>query len=137
MAEATTRNLDVEQGTDYSFSFIVKDSGGSPIDLALENAIARMRIKTDYTLGGITMLTLSSTGTPNSFISIQPGAVTGKIQVDVPATETIANFVLSQAATVYVYDLEIELDTTGIQRAYKGNFTLHKELTTPDSDFQP
>lgn len=135
MAEATTRNLDVEQGTDQSFSFLVQDSGGSPINLTAENGIVRMKVKTDYTLGGITMLTLSSTGIPNTFIDIEPGAVTGLVKVNVPATETIANFVLSAASTVYVYDIELESDSYGIQRLYKGNFTLHKELTAPDSDF--
>lgn len=135
MAQANTKDLDVEQGTDFTFSFLVKDSGGSPIDLVAENAVVRMRVKTDYTLGGITVLTASSTGTPNSYISIHEAAVTGNITVSIPASETINNFTLSQESTAYVYDIEVELDTTGIQRLYKGNFTLYKELTTPDADF--
>ena len=137
MAQAPTRNINVEQGTDYSFSFLVKDSGGSPINLTAETAEFRMRIKTDYTLGGITMLTLSSTGTPNSHIEVEPGAVTGLVKVNVPATETIANFVLSQEETNYVYDIEFETISYGIQRCYKGAFNLFKELATPDSDFGP
>lgn len=137
MTQATTRNLDVEQGTDYTFSFIVKDSGGSPIDLVAENAVVRMRVKTDHTFGGITVLTASSTGTPNSYITLHAAAVTGNITVALPASETITNFSLGQEETNYVYDIEAELDTTGTQRLYKGTFNLFKELATPDTDFAP
>jgi hypothetical protein len=137
MTVATTRNLDVEQGTDYTFSFLVRDSGGSPIDLLAENAEVRMRVKTDYSFGGITVLTASSTGTPNSYISIHEAAVTGNITVAIPASETITNFSLGQEINTYSYDIEAELDSTGIVRLYKGEFTLYKELTTPDSDFTP
>ena len=135
MAQAPRRTIDVEQGTDYSFSFIVKDSGGSPIDLGAESAEVRMRVKTDYSYGGITVLSASSTGTPNSYITIEPGGVTGKIQVDLPATETSTNFSLGQEVNNYVYDIEVTLTTTGIQRAYKGEFNVYKEITAPDSDF--
>ena len=137
MAQATTRTLDVEQGTDYTFSFLVKDSGGSPIDLLAESTEVRMRIKTDHTFGGITVMTLSSTGTPNSFIALHVAAITGNITVSIPAAETINNFSLGQEINNYVYDIEAELDTTGIQRLFKGEFNLFKELATPDSDFQP
>lgn len=134
MAQATRRNIDVEQGTDYTFSFIVQDSGGSAIDLTTEAAVARMRVKTDYSLGGITVMSFSSTGTPNSLISLQPGGVTGKVQVSIPAATTQA-LTLTQEANVYVYDIEISLTTTGIVRAYKGILTVYKEITTPDTDF--
>lgn len=137
MALVPTYTLNVPQGVDYSFSFIVKDSGGSPIDLGTENAEIRMRVKTDYSFGGITVLSASSTGTPNSYITLQPGAITGKVQVDIPATETTLNFSLSQEITSYVYDIEASLDTTGIQRLYQGEFNLSKELTAPNSDFTP
>lgn len=93
-----------------------------------------MRVKSDYSLGAITYLSLSSTGTPNSRIVIQPGAVTGKVQVNVTAADTIA-LTLSEEQTTYVYDIEADLNATGIQRLYKGEFNLFKELTTPDSDF--
>jgi hypothetical protein len=134
MAQAPRRNIDVEQGTDYSFSFLVQDSGGSPIDLTTELAEVRMRVKTDYSLGGITVLTFSSTGTPNSLINIEPGGVTGKVEVTIPASET-QSLTLTQEANLYVYDIELTLTTTGIQRAYKGIFTVYKEITTPDTDF--
>lgn len=137
MTQATRRTLDVEQGTDYVFSFIVKDSGGSPIDLIAEATEVRMRVKTDHTLGGITMLTLSSTGTPNSFITLHVAAVTGNVTVSIPATETITNFTLNQEVNNFVWDLEAELTSTGIQRLWKGEFNLYKEITTPDSDFGP
>lgn len=134
MAQAPRRNIDVEQGTDYNFSFIVQDSGGSPISLVTESAVARMRVRTDYSLAGITILSFSSTGTPNSQIVIEPGGITGKVQVNIPAADTQA-LTLSQEATIYVYDIEVDLTTTGIQRAYKGLFTVYKEITTPDTDF--
>jgi len=134
MAQANTRQLDVEQGTDYTFSFLVKDSGGSPIDLVSENTEVRMRVKTDYSLGAITILTLSSTGTPNSRISIHQGAVTGNITVSIPKEDTTA-LTLSEEQTSYVYDIEAELDSTGAQRLYKGDFNVYKENATPDSDF--
>lgn len=134
MAQASTRTLDVEQGTDYTFSFIVKDSGGSPIDLIAENTEVRMRVKTDYSLGAITILTLSSTGTPNSNITLHVAAVTGNITVTVPKADTIA-LTLSEEQTSYVYDIEAELDSTGTQRLYKGDFNIFKENATPDSDF--
>lgn len=135
MTQANRRTIEVEQGTDYTFSFIVKDSGGSPIDLLAENAVVRMRVKTDYSFGGITVLTLSSSGTPNSFITVHAGAVTGNITVNIPATETITNFSLSQEVNNYVYDIEATLDSTGIVRLYKGEWNLYKEVTTPDADF--
>lgn len=134
MAQASTRTLDVEQGTDYTFSFIVKDSGGSPIDLVTENTVVRMRVKSDYSLGAITILTMSSTGTPNSNIGIHVGAITGNITVTIPKEDTIA-LTLSEEQTSYVYDIEAELDTTGNQRLYKGDFNIYKENATPDSDF--
>ena len=137
MTQATRRTLNVEQGTDYVFSFIVKDSGGSPIDLLLENTEVRMRIKTDHSFGAITVMTLSSTGTPNQFIMLHVAAVTGNITVSIPASETITNFTLGQEINNYVYDIEAELDTTGTQRLFKGEFNLFKELATPDTDFQP
>jgi len=137
MTQAVRRTLDVEQGTDYTFSFIVQDSGGSPIDLVAENTEVRMRVKSDHSFGGITLLTLSSTGTPNSYIELHVAAVTGNITVNIPATETITNFSLGEEVNNYSYDIEAELDTTGIQRLYKGEFNVYKELTTPDSDFQP
>ena len=135
MTQANRRTIEVEQGTDYTFSFIVKDSGGSPIDLLAENATVRMRVKTDYSVGGITVLTLSSTGTPNAFITLHEAAVTGNITVNIPATETITNFSLSQEVNNYVYDIEATLDSTGIVRLYKGEWNLYKEVTTPDADF--
>lgn len=134
MAQAPRRNIDVEQGTDYNFSFIVQDSGGSPISLVTESAVVRMRVKTDYSLGAITVLSFSSTGTPNSQIVLEPGGVTGKIQVNFLPSDTQA-LTLSQEATIYVYDIEVDLTTTGIQRAYRGLLTVYKEVTTPDSDF--
>ena len=134
MAQAPRRNIDVEQGTAFNFSFIVQDSGGSPISLVTESAVVRMRVKTDYSLGGITVLSFSSTGTPNAQIDIEPGGVTGKVQVNILPSDTQA-LTLTQEATIYVYDIEIDLTTTGIQRAYKGLFTVYKEITTPDSDF--
>jgi len=137
MTQATRRTLDVEQGTDYTFSFLVKDSGGSPIDLVTENAEVRMRVKTDYSFGGVTLLTLSSTGTPNSYITIHQAAVTGNITVSIPASESITNFTVGEEVNNYVYDIEAELDTTGIIRLYKGEFNMYKEITTPDTDFQP
>ncbi len=137
MAQATVRNFDVEQGTQWRFSFIVKDSGGSPIDLLADNAEVRMRVKTDYSFGGITAMTASSTGTPNTYITIHEAAVTGNVTVTVPPSETILNFALGQEITAYVYDVEIESDSLDIQRLYKGEWNLFKELTTPDSDFTP
>jgi hypothetical protein len=137
MAQATIRNFDVEQGTQWKFSFIVKDSGGSAIDLLADNAEVRMRIKTDYTFGGLTVLTASSTGTPNSYIAIHAAAVTGNVTVTIPPSETISNFTLGQELTTYVWDIEIESDSLDIQRLYKGEWNLYKELTTPDADFTP
>jgi len=137
MAQATIRNFDVEQGTQHKFSFIVEDSGGSAIDLVADNAEVRMRVKTDYSFGGITVLTASSTGTPNSYITIHDAAITGNVTVTIPPTETIANFTLGEEITSYVYDVEIESDSLDIQRLWKGEWNLFKELTTPDSDFQP
>jgi len=137
MAQAAIKNFDVEQGTQHKFSFIVQDSGGSPIDLVTDNAEVRMRVKTDYSFGGITALTASSTGTPNSYIEIHVAAVTGNVTVTIPASETIANFALGDEVTSYVYDIEVESDSLNIQRLYKGEWNLYKELTTPDSDFTP
>lgn len=137
MTQATKRNFDVEQGTKWVFSFIVKDSGGSPIDLIADLAEVRMRVKTDYSFGGVTVLTASSTGTPNSFITIHEAAITGNITVTIPASETILNFALSQEITNYVYDIEVETTTLDIQRLWKGEWNLFKELATPDTDFQP
>jgi len=137
MTQATKRNFDVEQGTKFEFSFIVKDSTGSPINLIADNAEVRMRVKTDYSFGGITVLTASSTGTPNTFITIHEAAITGNITVVIPASETILNFSLSKEETNFVYDIELEADSVNIQRLFKGEFNLFKELTTPDSDFTP
>lgn len=134
MAQAPRRNIDVEQGCDYEFSFLVQDSGGSPISLATENAKVRMRVKTDYSLGGLTVLSFSSTGTPNSNIVLEEGAQTGKVTVNINAADTQA-LTLTQEANIYVYDVEIEGDTFGIQRGYKGLLTVYKEITTPDADF--
>lgn len=135
MTQATVRNFDNEQGTQIKFSFIVQDSGGSPIDLLADNAEVRMRVKTDYSFGGITVLTASSTGTPNTYITLHEAAVTGNVTVTIPASETIVNFSLGQEVTNYVYDLEIQSDSLNIQRLYKGEWNLFKELATPDSDF--
>ncbi len=135
MAQATVRNFDVEQGTQWRFSFILKDSGGSAIDLVADNAEVRMRVKTDYSFGGISVLSASSTGTPNSYIIIHEAAVTGNITVIIPPTETVLNFSLGQEINNYVYDIEVESDSLVIQRVYKGEWNLFKELTTPDSDF--
>lgn len=137
MAQATIRNFDVEQGTRWRFQFIVKDSNDSPIDLIADNAEVRMRIKTDYSFGGITVLSASSTGTPNSFIVIHEAAVTGSITVIIPPSETILNFSLGQEINNYVYDIEVESDSLDILRLYKGEWNLFKELTTPDLDFAP
>ena len=137
MAQATIRNFDNEQGTEIKFSFVVQDNDGSPIDLVTDNAEVRMRVKTDYSFGGITVLTASSTGTPNSYITIHEAAVTGNVTVTIPPSETIANFALGQELTSYVYDIEIESDSLNIKRLYKGEWNLFKELATPDSDFTP
>lgn len=134
MTQATTRNLEVEQGTDYTFSFLVKDSGGSAIDLVSENAVVRMRVKTDYSFGGVTVLSFSSTGTPNNQILIHNGAVTGNITILILPSDTIG-LSLSEEQTDYAYDIEVDLDATGTQRLYKGTFSVFKEITTPDSDF--
>ena len=80
MAQAAIKNFDVEQGTQHKFSFIVQDSGGSPIDLVTDNAEVRMRVKTDYSYGGITVMTASSTGTPNSYITIHETISSGLLQ---------------------------------------------------------
>lgn len=134
MTEATRRAIRIEQGTDDGFSFILKDNGGSPIDLIAENAQFRMRVKTDYSLSAITILTFSSTGVPNSNIVIQPGGITGKVQVNISPSDTIA-LTLTDESTAYFYDIEVTLDATSTQRLFKGDFTLFKELATPDSDF--
>ncbi len=134
MAQASTRTLDVEQGTDYPFSFIVRDNDGVAIDLVTENAEVRMRVKTDYSLGAITILTMSSTGTPNSYFTIHEGAITGNITLNLPKEDTTA-LTLSTAETSYVYDIEITLDTTGTKRLLKGDFNVFKENATPNSDF--
>ncbi|CAB5221913.1 hypothetical protein UFOVP242_137 [uncultured Caudovirales phage] len=109
---ASTYNLAIDQGTDFSANLIIKDSTGTARDL------------TGYT--GNAQLRRSYASTTN---------VQFTVNIATPSTGVVT-LTLANAATAnlkygrYVYDLELTKSSANtIERAYEGIVTVYPEVT--------
>jgi hypothetical protein len=109
---AISINRDMDQGSDFSFSYIVRGSDGSPMDISTGyTAYSQMRRFYSSTTGFD--LTASITGS------------TGNIIVSMSATNT-ANI----KAGVWFYDVELHSNgSENVQRVVQGMITVYPEIT--------
>lgn len=109
---AISINRDMDQGSDFSFSYIVRGSDGSPMDISMGyTAYSQMRRFYSSTTGFD--LTASITGS------------TGNIIVSMSATNT-ANI----KAGVWFYDVELHSNgSENVQRVVQGMITVYPEIT--------
>lgn len=109
---AVTINRDMDQGTNFSFSYTVRGDGGTATNISSgHTAYAQMR--KFYTSSSAITLTTSITGS------------TGNINVSLGATASAA-----VKAGVYFYDLELHSNGSNtVQRLVQGMITVYPEIT--------
>ena len=108
---AVSINHDMDQGANFAFSIVAKDSAGNPIGLSGSTAHCQMRKY--YTSETAITLTTSITGG------------TGYIIVSMGPTATAA-----VKPGVYFYDVELHsTNNTMVQRLVQGMITVYPEVT--------
>lgn len=111
---AVVYNLEIEQGTTFTQTFVKKDGGGLPVNLT--DYTARMQIRPSISSGTV-MLELT---TENGGILL--GGVTGEITLVFTEANTKA---LTRNG---VYDLELDSGST-VERLLQGEVIISKEVT--------
>ena len=109
---AVSINHDMDQGANFSFSILAKDTNGNPVDLS-SGCTAYCQMRKHYSSPGYVNLNASLTGG------------TGYIQISLGATGT-ANI----KAGTYFYDVELLSNNGEItQRLVQGMITVYPEVT--------
>jgi hypothetical protein len=119
-------NLEMWQGATFGLTITVKDAEGATQNLT--NYSARMQLRSDYTSGSVSESLTSSNGE----ISIVPAE--GNLIFELSATRTANIHVdLSNGKppkTVYVYDLELVDNSTGVvSKLLYGDVNVYGEVT--------
>lgn len=130
MALPARYDMTCPQGTDWSRTLTVNDSGGSPLDLTSYTARMSVRKK----VGGTEIISLT---TVNGRITL--GGAAGTIVLSITSADS-ANLAPAgytpiglepsvSVAPAYVYDLEIVSPTAAVTRVCEGTFTVTPEVT--------
>jgi hypothetical protein len=125
---AAKRDLYIEQGATFEFSFKWCHAGSTPttpgVPYDLTNAIARMQIRKAQK--GTLLLDAKSDGVDPE---ITLGGITGRITVLLTDQDTDM-----LAYKVSVYDLEVELASGHVYRLLQGNVTVDPNVTQDTED---
>jgi hypothetical protein len=109
---AQTINRDMDQGANFSFSYVVKGDDGTPTNIA-SGYTAYAQMRRFYSSSSAVTLNASITGS------------TGNINVSLGATGTAA-----VKAGVWFYDVELHSNgSTNVQRVVQGMVTVYPEVT--------
>lgn len=108
-------NLTFSQGATWKLAMTYTDAEGTPVDLS--DYTARMQARTSYDAGTATLSLTNGTG-------IALGGTAGTIELLVPAATTA-----QIPAEQYVYDLEIESDSSEVTRVVQGTLIVTPEVT--------
>ena len=109
---AQTINRDMDQGSNFSFSYVVKGTDGLPMNSA-SGYTAYAQMRKFYTSSSAVSLTTSITGS------------TGNINVSLGATASAA-----VKAGVWFYDVELHSSgSTNVQRVVQGMINVYPEIT--------
>lgn len=104
-------NLTADQGSDFSYAFIIEDTTGNAKNI------------TNYTLRGQVRKTYSSS-TATDFTITATDASAGEIDIELTAANTAA-----LKAGRYVYDVEIESTGGEITRVIEGQLEITPRVT--------
>lgn len=107
---ATKQNLYIDQGTTFTQSFYLQDPTGLALDLT--GYIGRSQLRKEYT------------DSVYFSFSVDVGANTGVITISLPAT--VSSNIESGR---YLYDVEIESNTSVVTRIVEGFCTITPEVT--------
>jgi hypothetical protein len=109
---AQTINRDMDQGADFSFSYVVKGDDGTPTNIG-SGYTAYAQMRKFYSSSSATTLNASITGS------------TGNIRVSLGATGTAGI-----KAGVWFYDLELHSNgSKNVQRLVQGMINVYPEVT--------
>lgn len=108
---AVTKNLFMDQGSDFSYSLTANDSYGNPLN-----------ISSGYTATAQLRRSYYSSTSYNFITSITGG--TGGILISLGATSTAA-----LKAGRYVYDVELQYPDGKVFRLVQGNISVDPEVT--------
>jgi len=109
---AQTINRDMDQGSDFSFSYVVKGIDGLPVDIS-SGYTAYAQMRRFYSSSSSVNFTASITGT------------TGNILVSLGATASAA-----AKAGIWFYDVELHSNgSANVQRVVQGMITVYPEVT--------
>ena len=116
-----TKNITIDQGSTYVYTFNLTDKVGAPFDLT--DFTARLQVRSTY---GATAILIDAT-TQNGKLTILPGAVVFKL---VPADTSAIKFNEKDDDTLdCVYDLEIVSALGDAYKPAKGTLTINREVT--------
>lgn len=113
--KAGTYNITVDQGTDWSETYTVKNSNDTPVNLT--GYTARMHVRRDYDA----TTTLVELTTQNGRIVL--GGTAGTITLSLSAAVTAG------IARSGVYDIELVSAGGLVYRPLRGDFVLRREVT--------
>jgi hypothetical protein len=109
---ATVINHDIDQGSNFSFSYVVKGTDGVPTDIS-SGFTAYAQMRRFYSSSSSINFTTSITGT------------TGNILVSLGATASA-----SAKAGIWFYDVELHSNgSANVQRIVQGMITIYPEIT--------
>ena len=114
-------DLVVDQGATFQVDVVYKQENGTPFDL--QNYSARMDIRYANTKDADALHQLG--GGNNDQISIATPTTDGKIQINIPASETA-----TWSPGSYFYDSEIFLASGYVDRVIFGQLTVRPEITS-------
>ncbi|MDP4299938.1 hypothetical protein [Leptothrix discophora] len=114
-------NLEIEQGSSYTYTFNLLDMLGDPFTLTGYDA--RLQVRRSYGASSVLInCTLS-----NSKLAIVGNAV---VLTLTPADTSSIRFAEAESETdEWVYDLEIVSPLSKVFKAAKGTITIHREVT--------
>lgn len=131
------QTLEIKQGQTWSWTYVHKDSAGSPIDVSLYTA--KMAVKSWYGGGLEAYLSSVSSESRDGDISLD---ASGNVTLSLTAANSakvageLSPLLLQKPeekvskSVCFVYDLELKSPSGDVTRALEGKFVVHREVTS-------
>lgn len=122
---AVDKDIVIDQGSEYIEHFLIKDAGGTPIDLVAGSYTARMKVKRDFNAGSATVIDLT---TANGRLELHRDGLVGRLSIVLTAPDTDSITIKGRVLDC-VYDLELVDGSSVPLRLYDGTLQFIKNIT--------
>jgi len=122
---ATSKDISIDQGSEYIEHILIQDAEGTAIDLVADSYTARMKVKSDYNTAAGLVFDMT---TANGMLELHRGGVTGRLSIVLSEADSSAITVKGRIKDC-VYDLELVDSGSVPTRLYEGAFTIVANVT--------